>query len=289
MTQTTEIYDRGYRAYTGPRGGMGTSMLSVFKASVQRALGLRRKFRFKIVPLATVFIAYVPALGFMTVAVLIPGEIAQEVVADYASYFGLVGIAVTLFTAFVAPELLSSDRRTGMFGLYMASPLQRPHYLLAKGGALLFCMSLVTMLPVFFLLIGYWAAGIGPEGFVTILGIAGRILATGLLLALMFTLIGMAGASLTKRTGFASAGIAMVLIASGVLSDTLANMDSLSESFALANILALPGDLAAVIFDETFERPFDIGRWQVVGAYVLVCTISAAITGWSYRRVEVTK
>ena len=32
---------------------------------------------------------------------------------------------VLVFTAFVAPEILCTDRRSGMLGLYLASPLRR--------------------------------------------------------------------------------------------------------------------------------------------------------------------
>ena len=39
---TARIVDRSYRPYEGPRGGVGTSMLTVVKHSIQRSLGIRR-------------------------------------------------------------------------------------------------------------------------------------------------------------------------------------------------------------------------------------------------------
>ena len=39
------VYDRGYRPYDGPRGGRWAPVLALYKASVRRALGLRRGAR----------------------------------------------------------------------------------------------------------------------------------------------------------------------------------------------------------------------------------------------------
>ena len=42
------VYDRGYRPYDGPRGGRRASTFALYKASIRRALGLRRPWRQKV-------------------------------------------------------------------------------------------------------------------------------------------------------------------------------------------------------------------------------------------------
>jgi ABC-2 type transport system permease protein len=284
-----EIFDRGYRPYDGPRNGVGTGMFSVFIASVQRALGLRRKFRFKIVPVATIFIAYVPALVFMGLAVLLPAEVADELVADYAGYFGLLSIAVILFTAFVVPEVLSTDRSSGMFGMYMASPLNRVHYLVAKFGSLVSLMFLVTLFPVLFLLIGYLANDIGPDGFVNTVEVVGKIAVSGLVMSVYFALLGMAASTLTTRKGFASAGIVMLLIGSGVLSEVLVESGDASDRVLLFGLATLPFDVITRIFDEPIDQIEGVGTWASVGAWAGVCALCASIVAIGYKRLEVTK
>jgi len=284
-----EIYDRGYRPYEGVRTGVDGSMKAVVVSSIQRALGLRRKFRFKIIPLLTIFIAYVPALVFMGVGILLPEEFASEVVAEYADYFGLIGIAVTLFTAFVVPELMSTDRRTGLFGLYMASPLGKSHYLVSKLVALLGVLLTVTMFPVLFLLIGYSFTGLGPDGFMNTVELVAKIFASGVLMALFFVLFGMAASTLTNRQGFASAGIVIVIIASGALTSALYQVADFSAWVQVFNLSTLPLDLIARLFDEPIAQFEDVSTSVSLGAYVGLCALFIAIILRGYQRLEVTK
>ncbi len=64
------ILDRGYRRYEGERGGVGQSMRSVVRYTIQRVLGIHRKFRFKVMPILTIVISYVPHMVFVGVVVL---------------------------------------------------------------------------------------------------------------------------------------------------------------------------------------------------------------------------
>lgn len=287
-SNNAEIYDRGYRVYDGPRTGVSTAMKSVFSASVQRALGLRRKFRFKIVPILTIVIAFVPALIFVGIAIVLPGDIAEELV-DYSGYFGLTGIAVMLFTAFVAPELLITDRRTGMFGLYLSSPLGKLHYLLAKLRALITVVSMVTLLPALFLLIGYILIGSGPEGFVSTIKLIGQIILSGLIVALFYSLFGMAVATVSNRQGVASAVIIMFFLASAFLANTVVEAADAPEWMLAFSFIELPVDVAARIFNEPFNELVGVSTATSVIVLVGVMLVSAAVTWFGYQRIEVTK
>ncbi len=284
-----EIFDRGYRVYDGPRTGVSTARRSVVAVSVQRALGLRRKFRFKIVPIITIFVAFAPALVFVGLAVVLPGELAEGLVVDFGGLFGLTSIAVILFTAFVTPELMINDRRSGMFGLYMASPLGRTHYIVAKLRALVTVISTVTLLPPVFLLVGYVIVGVGPDGFANTVADLLRILVAGLSIALFFSLIGMAVATVTNRVGVASAVIIMMFLASAFVATALveaANAPNWVGAFALP---AVPVDVAARIFDEPFNQISDVSGLVTVAVFVGVMALSAAVVWVGHQRIEVTK
>ena len=63
---------------TGPRTGVRGAMRSLVRHSVQRVLGLKRTAWTKVLPILTIFIAYVPAIVFVGVAVLIKDRFAPK-------------------------------------------------------------------------------------------------------------------------------------------------------------------------------------------------------------------
>ena len=205
------------------------------------------------------------------------------------TYYGFLTLAVVLFAAFVAPELLSTDRRTGMLGLYLASPLTRLHYLVAKGGALITVMLLVTFFPLVFLLLGYTFAGIGPDGFVETVTLIARMVAGGLIVSVYVALLGMAASTLTSRLGFAAAGVVLVLVASGVLSGVLVEQAGAPDWVQLFWLGGVPFDVVARLFDEPAEQIQGVSTLGSVGMWVAVCAVCATTVWWGYRRMEVTK
>ena len=66
-------------------------------------------------------------------------------VADYPGYYGFITLAITLFAAMVAPEILIADRRDGMLAMYLSTPLDRRTYLTAKAIAVTVTLGLVTL------------------------------------------------------------------------------------------------------------------------------------------------
>ena len=131
------IGERGYRRYDGPRRGEGAAVISVWRHTIQRVLGLRRAARHKVLPFLTIIIAFLPAIAFIGVLALLPrtaddGSQSTDFVPTYSEYYGFVSAAILLFVVFVAPEALCPDRRSKSLSLYLASPLRRDTYLAAK-------------------------------------------------------------------------------------------------------------------------------------------------------------
>jgi len=290
------IVDRGYRPYEGPRGGLPASMLTVLKHSIQRSLGIKRTIWQKILPAATIAIAYIPAIVFVGLAALIPGDSRpDDLLPTYAEYYGFITTALVIFTSFVAPEVLCTDRRTGMLGLYLASPLDRNTYLIAKAGAVGSVLTLVTIGPLLLMMIAYAVIGDGPGGLDDYVVLLVRILLGGLVISALYTGLSLAVSSFTSRRAAASATIIILLLASAIFVDALTAPDNgagWSPNLVVFDFITLPLALVFHIFDEPeqIDRPFgDVSFLVLLVANIAWIVIFAAITRYRYQRVSVTR
>ena len=153
------ILETGYRRYTGVRQGTAHSVRSLIAHTLRRILGLRRAARWKILPYLAIAFAYLPAIVFVGVMALIRaagtgGDLADQFVPPYFGYYAVISLAIQLFVAFVAPEALCPDRRARVLSLYLASPLSRMTYVLAKALSVAIVIATVTIGPVLLMLIG---------------------------------------------------------------------------------------------------------------------------------------
>jgi len=311
------IADRGYRRYTGARTGVWGAMRSVIRSTAQRALGIHRKFRFKVLPVLVIVMTYIPALVFVGITVLTnrfeqqvgssgldggfgdgPGmarQFANQLISDFPDYYGFVVAAIALFAAFVAPEVLCTDRRTGMLGLYLASPLNRATYLVAKAMAVGMLLLTVTLGPPVLMLIGYATQGYGPSGLADWSSTVLRIVVTGVGIAAFHTTISMAISSITTRRAAASATFTLLVVGTGSVLQFLVRNDALGADWGVLNLLTLPRDFAYRVFGQEPD-PF-----EMLGGDALMSTpaVYAGFAGWMvlgllvivdrYRRAEVTK
>ncbi|MHB8468026.1 MAG: hypothetical protein ACYDD7_24680, partial [Acidimicrobiales bacterium] len=206
------ILETGYRPYDGVRLGPSHAAWTLWRHTLERILGLRRPARYKILPFLSLGIAYLPAIAFIGATALIPAGRLGRFVPDAGGYYAYVTAALLLFATLAAPEALCPDKRTKMLGIYLASPLTRTSYLVAKAAAVGTAVMTVTFGPPLLLLIGEAAQNAGPRGFVAFANTLEQTLFAGLAVALIFTAFSLAIPSLTDRRGFASAGSLLLLL-----------------------------------------------------------------------------
>jgi ABC-2 type transport system permease protein len=296
-----QILERGYRRYDGPRRGRTGAMRSVTRHTIQRCLGLHRPARTKVFPILTVVLAYVPTVVYVGVAVIgnrlegqgAPGRLmAGQFIPTYAKNYLSVVLAVLLFAAFVAPEVLCPDRRTGMLGLYLAAPLDRTSYLVAKAQAVLAMLSIVTVGPPLILLIGYSTQGFGPHGLAEWLAMLLRIVGSGLTVAVLYTAVSLAISSITSRKAAASAAYVALMVGVPALINYLVVWIEGDGRLQLLDLASLPYRCVFLIFGElypvftTVGDPTPVEAWAAYAGWV---GLSVAVIAVCYRRVQVTR
>jgi len=283
------IAARGFQRYEGPRSGVAGAIRSVTWQSVRSTLGLGRPARHKVFPIAAVAIAYVPAIVFVGLAVLLPEDIIDpNDVASYSDYYGFITLAIVLFAALVAPEVLVSDRRNGMLAMYLSTPLSRRTYLAAKALAVAIALGLVTLGPPLLVLIGYTVDGSGPDGLGSWLLNLGRVVVAAVAVSAALTSVSMAASSLTDRRAFASIGIVLVLFTSPVLAEAMINGGGLSPYWRVIDLFAMPFELVARIYGDPGGYP-ELEWWAILLANVVWTALGLAVVAWRYSRLVIAR
>lgn len=268
------------------RHGVRTSMVALGRHAVRRVLGLRRPLRYKVIPVVIAGIAYLPAIAFLGAAALIPGEMAGGVLPSAADFYGSISVAVILFTALAGPQTLCPDRRHRTLGLYLASPLDRTTYLVANGLALGAVLFVVTLGPPLLAQVGFLLLDVPGPGLLVVLA---RALASGLTLAVLFGMVGIAGASLTARRGFASAGIFLGLAGLTIVSQVLTEALDLPGWVQMIDIVTLGIALVTRIHGApAFDMPDVATAVLALGALAWVAALGALVH-WRYRHLEVVR
>ena len=159
---------------------------------------------------------------FIGVAALIDDpRTRRNVIPSYGEYYGFIISALIVFAAFVAPEALCPDRRTGMLGLYLASPLTRGRYLAAKVAAVLGLLAVATLGPPLLMLVSFVLQDLGPDGPVEVVKLLARILLAGSLVAGVYGAVSLGVSSLTDRKAFAAGAVLLLLLVTGAITGAL--------------------------------------------------------------------
>jgi ABC-2 type transport system permease protein len=291
---TGAVYDRGYRPYTGPRGGRREATWALWRLSVRRALGLRRSWRQKVFPWTLLAITTVPAIVNVGIGYAIrndPFEIPDFEFITYREYVG-VSTALLLFVALTAPDVVCPDRQQRVLPLLFSRPLTGTDYVTAKVGAIAFIVFGFGFLPQVVLFVGQMLVSDGAlDYFTDNAEVLWQVPVAVAVLAIYYAAIGVALASLTDRRivgGVAILGVA--LITSAVAAIIIEAAGDGGTPLAVVNILALPLDVRDLVFlghlsDDSGLSGVSGGGALAVLAYLLVLGSAIAVLQRRYREV----
>ena len=290
------VYDRGYRPYEGARGGRGAATYALFKATVRRALGIRRSWRQKVAPFVLLGVVTIPAIVNVGVGYITRNQPVFDriEIITYREYVG-VSSALLLFVAIVAPDVMCPDRRQHVLPLMFARPMTGTDYAFAKVGAIGAILFAFSFIPQVVLFVGNMLVSDSALDYFTgHLDILWKVPAAVFLLALYFAVVGLAIASLTDRRIVAGASIIglflITSIASGVIVGDSFERDDGSPA-ALLNVFVLPLYLRDLIFLGEIDREFDLsgvdnGGLMAIVLYAAIVLAGIAVLLRRYRWVE---
>ena len=282
-----EIFDRGYLHYDGPRLGIPAAIWALARYSMARAIGIRRPWTAKIIPLliyAAVLIpvalaigirAFVPAFNFLT----------------YGQLFGAIFILEGIFVALIAPEMVSTDRHDRMLPLYFSRPIGRNAYVLAKLlGTGLLTLS-ISLLPVVIMWVGNVLLAQDPSlAFREGLDDLGKIVVAGVLIAFYLGAIGLMISSFTGRKSVAVGVIVLGFVISESLS--LALSEALRDQPDLERwmfVLSPARTIASMVnglfpLNDSDITEFAVPFSQAAGVMVAVMVLCSLVMFLWYQR-----
>jgi ABC-2 type transport system permease protein len=295
---TSVIHDIGYRRYTGPRLGRPYPTRSLYTHSLRTAYGLGRTAAAKVFP----WLVFALLVAVAAVLAAIRSQIGERV-TEYWEFPGNIVLLVVLFSAVVAPELVSRDLRSGVLQLYFSRPLSRVDYPLAKWAAMITAIFLLLAGPLLLIFVAgaftlpdmgaVWdefldfTTGLAVAAVMAVLfasvallvgSISGRRAVAAVIIAAVFTLTGVV-ALVINALGFIGAEFTeeggVVLTESG---------QQLQQLSGLASPTTLSGGVAGWLFDPTGSTVGPYGPLYLVAVIVLV-GLCVLLTLLRYRKV----
>jgi ABC-2 type transport system permease protein len=221
----------------------------------------------------------------------LPGDIIP-----FATYYQLVAFAILAYAAIVIPETLCPDRRSRVLDLYLSTAMSPREYVMGKILASAVPLLAVTTLPLAFLYVGNVFFSDDPLGYI---GSHLRELPTlvigGVLIALIYTLMGLAVASLTSRRAFATVGFVLMLLLTGLTGGLLRGPLDLGPNADIINLQFQPVWLAQKIIGEAPAAAVSDGPLQrmetpdtplLVISNALIVVVCVGILALRYRRSD---
>jgi ABC-2 type transport system permease protein len=289
------VYDRGYRPYDGARGRRGAAAFALYKASMRRALGIRRSWRQKVAPFTLLGVVTIPAIVNVGIGYVTRDQLEDRIeIITYRDYVG-VSSALLLFVALVAPDVMCPDRRQRVLPLMFARPLTGTDYVAAKVGAIGSILFAFSFVPQVVLFVGNMLVSDSALDYLTgHLDILWKVPVAVVVLAVYYAVIGVAIASMTDRRIVAGAGVIGLFLVTSIASGIIVGEDFEIEGGSLAaliNVLALPLYLRDIIFLGHIDpgSPLvgvDNGGLFALATYLIVLFVCVGVLLRRYRWVE---
>jgi ABC-2 type transport system permease protein len=295
-TRAGAVYDRGYRPYEGPRGRRGAAILALYKASIRRALGLRRSWRQKVAPFVLLGVVTIPAIVNVGISYVTRDRILVDriEIITYRDYVG-VSSALLLFVAIVAPDVMCPDRRQHVLPLMFARPLTGADYVFAKLAAIFTILFAFSFLPQMVLYIGNMLVSDSAlDYFKSNMDVIWQVTLAVAVLAFYYAVISLAISSLTERRIVAGSAIIGLFLVTSITAAIIIGERSRFDPGTpadLLNLLALPLRLRDVIFLGRVSRRSPLtgvenGALYALGVYLSVVGTGLIVLLRRYRWVE---
>lgn len=280
------VFDLGYRPHEGQRLGRSGARRALIKDGLRRVLGIRRKARRKVLPIALMTIAVMPALFFTAFAVIAGEFDVAETIFGHADYFDLNGSMALIFVALASSELLIPDRVHGTMSIYASRPLTTVDYVAGRAGSLAIVVFGFLWTPHLVLFLGRaWVSDEGLGSYV--LGNADLLWQTALVSVVYFvgyTSVAFLVAAFSQRTSIAAGVYIGVLMLSGA---TEALVEAGYDAFGLAAFIDHPGYVKDWILGASGEWiPERAGMEPLLSLVVIVVlgVVAGLVVTGRYRR-----
>lgn len=273
------IYDLGYRPYDGPRLGRRHAVRTVYVESLRAAYGLGRRGASKVIPITLLVIGLLPAAVHLGIAAASRQDVDIVKPEDYSSFIEMI---IALFVAAQAPELAGRDQRNRTLSLYFSRAIERRDYALAKLGALVSAMLVLTLVPQTVLFVG--------NAFTTTSALdylrdeapdIPRVLASSLLISGFCASVALAIASRTSRRAYATGGIIALFVMSaaigGILDATVGRYGIMLSLFDLMT--------GATYWVFSARHEYEVPTGLMFAAVVALTAVSVALVLRRYERI----
>jgi ABC-2 type transport system permease protein len=279
-----EVYDRGYKHYDGPRLGRKHAFGALIRYSIQRALGIKKRWTAKIIPI----IIYVVAAGAVLILIGIEAFLPNSETMTYPEFFIYIFVLQGLFVATTAPEMLCPDRRENVLTLYFSRAITRLDYVLAKLAATAILTLTISFVPAALLWLFRQLLADSPlSALKNNVDQLGKIALAGTLIALYLGSVGLVVSSFTGRKAIA---IPVIFVGYAVTEGLVGGFayalrdHSWSDYLFFLSPANLVFNLVYLLFPDSTTNELDIpfDAWAYVVAIAVTITIACAVMVWRY-------